>query len=92
MKCNRISNQSQGLVCQRNPDYPEKIERCTGCKYLPILTDKHRAFGMNLDETSDHVVLLKIGERIINAFNWTPRTALDIQKAADDYLLEIDAQ
>ncbi len=34
LECWRVSNQSQGLVCNRNPDYPKHIERCQGCSKL----------------------------------------------------------
>jgi hypothetical protein len=62
-------------------------------RYLDnCLTDKHQAFGLSLDESDDHLLLLKAAGKVIAAFNQCTARTQDILAEADKYLLEIDAQ
>ena len=57
-----------------------------------VLTDKHTACGLSLEEIDDHILFLKAGARVVKAFMQSAVNPVEILKAADEYLLEIDAQ
>lgn len=59
---------------------------------IDILTDKHRAFGLYLTETDDHLLLLVSPMKVEAAFNQSTVNPVKILEEADKYLLEIDAQ
>ena len=60
--------------------------------YSDLLTDKHIAAGLYLDESDDHLLLLKSPRKVEAAFSQYGASPVKILEAADDYLLEIDAQ
>jgi hypothetical protein len=62
-------------------------------RYLDnCLTDKHKAYGLSLEELDDHFLYLKVHGKKIAVFNQCTTSSRDILQAADDYLLEVDAQ
>ena len=58
-----------------------------------ILTDKHKAVGLYLEESSDDFLFLKTkgNETPIAVFNQSSATLQGIWDAVDKYMLEIDA-
>lgn len=57
-----------------------------------VLTAKHTEYGLYLEEYSDHVLFLKSPLTIVATFMQSSVNPDQIRKAADKYLLEIDAQ